>query len=225
MINIETNDSIFASFLFKNIDEAAIKEISDKIKPEIQAYKAKETIYTPSSFESKIGFIISGECLIERVKCDGTHIPLNLAKAGDSFGITAALNIADEFPTRISARKNSKIAFIDKTDLEYLIENYNPIAKNVISFLCKKVIFLNNKIATFSSSTVEEKLASFILLEHSKFCKLEFAFNCKKTAESINSGRASLYRAIASLTEKGMITLSNKKIIILDLKGLERISK
>ena len=106
-----------------------------------------------------------------------------------------------------------------------MIESSSAVAMNVIRFLAGKIDFLNQKIATFSSDTVEDKLANFLLNEHKKHGSNEFLLNCKRTAEAISAGRASLYRAIASLTDAGIIKLENKKIIILDPQGLERKTK
>ena len=80
-------------------------------------------------------------------------------------------------------------------------------------------------IATFSGSTVEMKLASHLLSRYQKSGTLEFPFNCKHCSEAISAGRASIYRALLVLENEGLIKHENKKIIILDLKGLERISK
>ena len=225
MNNINFVEFFSKSFLFEGIDSKKIDEILKLIEPTLKCYKAKEVIYSPSCFDKNVGFIVSGECKIERVKSDGTHVPLNIAKANDSFGITAALTDEEEFPTRVTASKATKVIFITKENIDFLIENYIDVAKNVITFLSNKIVFLNKKVATFASNTVEEKLASYILMKYSKIGKTEFPFNCKKASESINSGRASLYRAISSLSEKGIISLVDKKIIILDQEGLERITK
>ena len=48
---------------------------------------------------------------------------------------------------------------------------------------------------------------------------------CKKASEAISSGRASVYRALELLSEAGIISYENKKIILHDPEGLERISK
>ena len=46
-----------------------------------------------------------------------------------------------------------------------------------------------------------------------------------KTADKLGVGRASLYRALDSLADSGVIKLETKKIFIIDPKGLERITK
>ena len=105
------------------------------------------------------------------------------------------------------------------------VNNYSQISSNIIKFLANRISFLNKKIATFSGSRVEDRLAAYLLNEVEKRAALEFPFNCNKTAEEINAGRASVYRAIASLEEAELITMSEKIIYIKDREGLERIVK
>ncbi len=207
------------------MEKDALADVIKNITPEIKTYSCKEEIYTPNDYEHKLCFIVNGECAVERVKGDGNSVPLNLLKKGDSFGIMTILSCEDEFPTRIVAKRTSEILFISKEDTLKIINKYPQIAMNVIAFLSNKISFLNSKIATFSSSSVEEKLSNYILSEHKKQKSDVLPFNCKKSAEAISAGRASLYRAIAALSDLGIIKLENKKIYILDPKGLERNSK
>ena len=219
------HDFLSCVFLFRGVDDKTLASVLKSITTEIKPYAHKDEIYTPSDYEHKLGFILDGECTVERVKGDGNSVPLNSLKKGDSFGIMAILSCEDEFPTRIVAKRNSEILFISKEDTLKIINKYPEIAMNVISFLANKISFLNGKIATFSSSSVEEKLSNYILSEYKKHKSDSIPFNCKKSAEAISAGRASLYRAINTLSDAGIIKLENKKIYILDPSGLERNSK
>ena len=221
----ELCDFLSTVFLFQEVEKEAIADIISKITPEIKLYAHKEVIYTPCDYEHKLGFIIKGECTVERIKSDGNAVPLNTLKRGQSFGIMTILSCDDEFPTRVVAKRDTEILFLSKNDTLRLINSYPRIAMNVISFLSKKICFLNGKIATFSSSTVEEKLSNYILAEYKKRGSDVIPFNCQKSAAAISAGRASLYRAISALSDSGIIKLENKKIYILDLNGLERNSK
>jgi len=211
-------------FLFDGVDKKTLKLILERTNPKIEFFSPKQVIFSPDKYERKLAFIISGECTVERVKSDGSFIPLNSLKKYDSFGIMSLFSEEAEFPTSIVAKKNSELVFFTKEDVDEMIETSPRVAKNIIVFLTNRVAFLNAKIATFSSDTVEKKLANFLIIQEKK-CGSEFEFNCKRTAEAINAGRASLYRALASLGEFGLIKNENKKIIILDPEGLERISK
>ena len=219
----KNTDFLLNTFLLSSIPQSDALNILSEINCEIKEFSHGEVIYTPSQYEKKIGFVLDGECIINRLKSDGSLVPLNTLKSGGSFGILAVLSDESEYPTQIISSKKSKILFIDKEDFLSVTKKYPQISMNVISFLTKKISFLNYKISMFTSDNIEQKLAYYILLEYKKKQKTEFAFNCKKTAESLNVGRASLYRAINSLTESGCVLIENKKIHILDLNGLERI--
>ncbi len=223
-MRIDVKQFLKSTFLFRNLDEATLLTALSDLSYDTVSYQKGETIYSPCDFSKKIGFVLAGECTVERAKSDSSAVPLNKMGVGTSFGIVAAFSKSEEFPTVIIANKSTDILFIPRTEILRLMESYHGVSLNVIEFLTEKIEFLNKKIATFSSDSVEEKLASYLIIKSEKL-GCEFPFNCKVGAEFINAGRASLYRAIASLTEKGLIKLENKKIYILDLTGLERIAK
>ena len=218
------SDFFKKTFLFNGIDDYTLDSLLDKITIAERNYQKGEALYTPTNFEKKIGFIFSGECVVGR-QTSTSVIPLNLLKAYDSFGILTCFSKHDEFPTVITAKTATTVLFVMADDLKLLLAQNSTVSLNLISFLTQKINFLNEKIAAFSGGSIEEKLASYILSLKKKHDSLEFEFNKKKSAEALNCGRASLYRAIDALCSAGLITLADKKIIINDPEGLERITK
>lgn len=212
------------TFLFKNISTDEIESMLNTIKVEEKSYQKGESIYSPDEFDRKVCFIYHGECVVAR-QSGGNLIPLNSATKYDSFGILTCFSERDEFPTLVTAKTACTALFIYSDALRKLIEQNTQISLNIIGFLTGKINFLNDKIASFSGGSIEEKLASYILTLRKKHDSLEFDFNKKKSAEALNCGRASLYRAIDALKSAGYITLEDKKIIITDQNGLERIVK
>ena len=225
MENKSICDLLGMLFLFKNLSLERITALSSAITPQLKRFAPGETIYSPSEFKTKIGFVICGSCVVERRRGDGVSIPLNKLAPGDAFGVLSVFSDKDEFPTFIKAKKESDVLFFDKNDVMYLIKNEPEIAVNLVYFLGNRIAFLNDKLSTFSADNTEQRVAKFLLYEAKKNDCTSFDFNCKKTAEALNIGRASLYRAIDSMTENGIIILENKKINITDLEGLERITK
>ena len=213
------------TFLFSNIPEQNIAEALETIALEAKQFTKNEPIYSEGSFENKLCFVYEGSCEVIRLHANGSRLPLNSLNKYDSFGIVAALTDTDEFPSTVRAKKASTVLFITSTDLEALMLRYPIIAINVSKFLAERIIFLNNKVHTFSGSTVEKKLASYLMLTSKKLNSNEFELNRKKTSELISTGRASLYRALDSLASSGVITYDSKNIYINDPEGLERISK
>ena len=188
-------------------------------------FEKDEVILSPDAKSEKMGIIVSGECTVSRPRGGGGIVHLNTLSVGDCFGILSALCPDSEYPTYVTARKRSAIIFISASELDGLIESSPKIAKNLISFMAGRISFLNEKIATFSSDSVLQKLSRYILSLCSADGEYEISFNKNKAAAAINAGRASLYRALDALTDEGIITYDSKKIYIKDRIGLERIAQ
>jgi CRP-like cAMP-binding protein len=225
MIDKSFDDVISSLFLFKNVERSAIDSLTDSLRPEFKTFDAGEVIYSPAEFKTKMGFVLSGSCAVERQRADGVSIPLNQLTVGDAFGVIGVFSDSGEFPTFVVAKKETTILFFDKDDVLYLVKNEPQIALNIINFMGDRIAFLNNKISTYSADNTEQKVAKYLMYEAKKQGCASFVFNCKKTSEALNIGRASLYRAIDSLTRSGIVILENKIINITDLEGLERITK
>ena len=96
---------------------------------------------------------------------------------------------------------------------------------NLIRFLSGRIDFLNEKVAMLCGASAERKLSCYLYQQYQAQNSLDLLFKPKITAERINVGRASLYRALSSLAEQEIIQISDKKIIIKKLDELERMSK
>ena len=213
------------SFLFLGLDTDESVELLESIDTEIRKFKKGEVIYSPDSFEKKLGIVIEGKCVIERIHTDGKRIPLNELGQSESFGVLATFSGSDEFPSYVGALSDCTVAFISAETVKRRLLSNPEIALNIINFMSEKISFLNDKISTFSGYNVEQKVASYVLNKRKKSGLDSFDFNKKRCAESIGAGRASLYRAIDKLAALGLISFDDKKINIIDRKGLERISK
>lgn len=210
------------TFLFEGLSSDSIEEMLKSVRIEEISYQRGCTIYSPDGFGRKVGFVYRGECSVSRHSGDAI-IPLNTAVMYESFGILTCFSERDEFPTLVTAKTACTVVFISSADLNTLAACSPVISLNIINFLAKKINFLNDKIAAFSGGKIEEKLAKYLLGLKKKYGSSKFDFNKKKSAEALNCGRASLYRAIDALEKGGFISLDNKKINIIDPEGLERI--
>ena len=220
---MELTEFLSKTFLFSGLELKTLSKMISQTNPTIVNYPRGAIIYSPSDYEKRVGFIISGVCEVRHTRSDGTSVCINTLSKYDSFGILAVFS-SKEFPSEIYARKNSSIVFFTENSINFLIEKYPEISKKIIAFCVDRIDFLNRKIITFSGQRVEERLASYLISKQLKY-GISFDFNRKKAAEAINAGRASVYRALEEMTKNGIISIDSKKIYINDLTGLERMSK
>ena len=212
------------TFLFEGVSREQIQEIISKFPPALESYNRTETIATDCKQKRRVGFVLSGKCEVIRSKADGSHTVLNVLTEHGSFGILSVVS-EEDCSTEIYVTNNSTVLYFDKAQIDEIVKNYSQISLNLIKFLANRISFLNKKIETFSGTRVENRLASYLLDKMQKTGCESFSFNLKKCSEAINAGRASVYRIIGSFTNEGLITLVDKKIIIHDREGLERMKK
>ena len=217
-------NALKGTFLFSGFSDVEYNLAKQYFLGEARTFERGEVIYSPSVYERKIGFVVSGECEVRRSRQDGSRVTLNTISRGGSFGISAVFSDED-FPTVIYAKKRSSVVFITRDELLDLMGRFPAVSLNIIRFQNDRIAFLNKKIETFSAGSVEERVACYILGEYKKLGTVELPLNRMKTADALGVGRASLYRALDSLADSGIISLDTKKIVITDLEGLERISK
>lgn len=211
------------SFLFRGLSEEELSSLLLCNEPRASSYKKGELIYSSASSERLVGFVLSGGCEVRRERGTSGPVLLNLLGRGDSFGILSVFSEGD-FPTRIYAARSCEILFFTDRQIQSFIAASPTVNRNLIRFLAGRIAFLNKKIATFSGNRVEDRLAAFLLCETDKYSSDVFPFNYVKCGEEINAGRASVYRAVASLDGEGLIKITEKQVHITDRTGLERIT-
>ena len=215
-------DFFSKSFIFADIPESDIKSILGELKYYEVEFSKSDVICFENCENTRVGFVRSGECTVSRLHGDGALTPINVLVPGACFGILSVFERGNDFPTTVVSNKPSMVVFIDRDDFMDLMKRDSRISFNVARFLADRVAFLNHKLRTFSSGTVTEKLASLLLCEYERLSSKIIDLNIKRTAETLNTGRASLYRAIDKLVLDELLEYKENKIIIKDLEGLRR---
>ena len=111
--------------------------------------------------------------------------------------------------------KTSVVATFNKDFVEKCLMHNLTVSKNYITFLAKRITFLNNKINSFTARNTENKLYSYILqLPRDDNNTVILPVSLSTLAKMIGIGRASLYRAFEKLENDGTITKLEKKIVL-----------
>lgn len=225
MIQSDVKSALERSFLFSNIEKEVFISIVKSITLTTQMYEKGDTICAPNAFERRVGIVVSGSCQVCQMRSSEDYVLINTLTRGQSFGVISVLTDTEKFPTHIVASKQTKIAFLDANTIHSLIESNTYVAKNIISFLAERIAFLNNKVSTFSSATVEEKLAKYLISQISITGSNIIPVSKSALARNLGTGRASLYRAIESLSDKKIISSDSNNIVVINAEMLERIQK
>ena len=193
-------------FLFRDVPEA-VKNLD---LPEEVTYEKGEVIYGRNNYERALGVLLSGKA--EAVARERSS--LNAFRAGDAFG-AAALFGGEEYVSFIRAASPCRVQYIPEEMLRQIFHDYPQTAMNYIEFLSEKIRFLNGKIATYTSASVEGRLYYWLRANCDEAGNLPSGMSMTKLAKTLNVGRTSLYRAIEGLEKKFLLQRKNGEITLL----------
>ena len=182
--------------LFKNASPAVIKLALTADDCNIRVFGSNEKIYVPGQTNP------------------GKDVLLRTLSAGDMFGVSAMFDSEAKFSSKIVAKGGARILFISETSLSQLLENDKNIMYNYMRFMSERIRFLNEKIMYFTAGSTERRLALYLASLGKKSIKMSISMT--DLANTLDVGRASLYRAFDKLSEDGYIIKSEKIILIMD---------
>ena len=148
---------------------------------------------------------------------------LNRLNEGDVFGEALVFSKARTYPATVISLNESKVLFIDKSDILKILTKEEKVLENFISLLSNKVFILNSKIKSISFKSVRQKVIGYILNEVKE--QKSNSIMLKNTKEEIAAllaiPRPSLSRELINLRNLGYIKFDRKRITVLDIESLE----
>lgn len=203
-------DKMFAIenwFLLNNLSKEAKTEIINSFS-QSKHYKKGETIYSDKAFSKAIGVVLNGSAAAH-----GENVLKKNFYEGDTFGAAALFGNESPYISRITAKTDCEILFVDEKELRFLFEQHPEASINYISFLSERVRLLNRKISLFTCKGATMKLYKY-LTDNADENNTVKIVNMTSLARLTSIGRTSLYRAMEELTESGVIERNGSTIKI-----------
>ncbi|MBE6667135.1 MAG: Crp/Fnr family transcriptional regulator [Ruminococcaceae bacterium] len=210
--------------IFMGVPQSHIEKYFCEKNLTVRTYVQGETAYSSVTKNPQVALMVDGVARVyAKASNDGEGTALlRTLRSGDLFGIANLYAQDDPFPSKIVAAGEVKILFMDGDIFKKFIETDPTALKNYLEMQSKKIVYLNKKISTFTAGSAEKKLIMF-MLDH--IDKDVFTVPCSMTelSDMLGIGRASLYRAIDSLTEDGILLKQNKNTFKVDLNKIKNI--
>ncbi len=185
-------------------------------------YMPEDTISPNESGKKNLAVMLKGKAQVRSSDTD-RRVLLRTLEKGDIFGVAELFGGSDGTVSRIVALKNSSVLFIPEAKMGILLEKDKKVMYNYMNFLCRRIRFLNKRIACFTAGSAERRLAFYLesLATESgssttESIKVTPEVSMGALAEMLDIGRASLYRAIDTLSDDGFIEKSGKSFILRD---------
>ena len=205
---------LFTSFSEKELEELYRGRFYEETFP------AGAEICFREKGKERAGILLSGRAEVRTAE-NGSHVLLNRLDAGSLFGVTALYGSEPRTPTKIVAKTPATVLFLDQKTVDLLLADHR-FAVGLVTFLADRTRFLSRKVASFSASSAEKRLAFFLLERSGESNSLLITSSFTVFCRELDLGRASLYRAFDALAEKGLIKKEGKTVFFPDRAALEK---
>ncbi len=195
-----TANDLSAFPLFEGIAPDALETITAEIASPV-VYTKGDAIYRTDTFRHAIGLILSGSVTIRTPEA----VMMNRLRCGAMFGAAALFDDADTYVTHITAEEPTVIAFLSQEQISSWLVSYPQLAENYIRFLSGRIRFLNRKLSILTTGTAEARVYQYLLAQQDEHGTVRMPRSMVELANTLNIGRSSLYRAIDSLQQAGVL--------------------
>lgn len=207
-----TYDVLKNCFLFSDINKEEIIKLLSQDGIEQREYAVNEKLLEYNSSRKELGIIISGEAGVYK-PLQSKDIPINIIESDAIYGV-AMLFCNESAATEIIARQKCRVLIISQNALKNMMQINDKILENYIGYMSDRIHFLVSRVGTLSEVSVESKVLGFLMNNsHNNICFIKQSMT--SLAATLGISRASLYRILDVLENKGLILREDKTIKIM----------
>ncbi len=190
-----------AFFLFDGLGEEALGAIERRLDPPV-TYRRGQVVYNTDTFRRAVGLIVRGSVTVR----SAGEVVITHLHAGEIFGVAALFDSEQEtYVTEITADEESAVRFIPQELMSRLLAEFPLIAERYIRFLSDRVRFLNRKLSALTVGNTENRLYHYLLSHQDEQGTIQLPDTMTELAKALNMGRSSLYRALETLVQEGIL--------------------
>jgi CRP-like cAMP-binding protein len=215
-----------SSAIFKHLNSDEITTIN--YEKDFREFKRGEILYHEGNRISGFYCVNSGIIKVFKTGFDGKEQIIRFAKKGD---IIAYRSVLSNEPACTSAKviEDCKVCFIPSDILISFIKTNSNFALELLRLACHELGEANSFITDIAQKTVRERLAEVLLLLVHDFGLdnqqyLNISLTREELANIVGTATESVIRLLSEFKSDKLVELNGRKIKILNLKGLQKIS-
>ncbi len=215
-----------------------LKTIFNKLSPEQLNYVINkktctcpvkgEVIYEEGSRINGIYCVHKGIIKIYKTGTEGKEQIVKFAKPGDIFGYRSVIN-KEPACTSVKVLDDAVLCFLPSPDLYHLLKENSEFGIELLQIACNELGEANDYITDIAQKSVKERLAEVLLSLQEEFGVnsdgiLNIILTREELANLIGTATESVIRLLSEFKSESIIELQGRKIKILDVQKLKRIS-
>lgn len=210
--------------IFAGKKKPEIANILSQIEYEICHFDKNEFIFRMDQPSINIGIIIKGSIEVQKVFASGKVVSIVYRNKGSIFGGAVAFAKNSTYFCDVLAKEPSEVLLLQKQVVLDLLYKNNTF-DHLLDLAAANIVQLNRRIELLSYSSIKQKIAFFLLYDatSSDDDVICLPYSKKAWAEYLNVSRPSLCRELKNLSDKGMIVIKDKTIMLIHKEKLHSL--
>lgn len=186
-----------------------------------------EAVFTEGENVNGIFCVKDGVCKLTKLSPNGNDQIVKLIHKGELLGQRSMIS---EEPVNLSAvaLEDMEVCFIPKAEVLNFFNNNNKFSFNVMKTICGDLKEADDHLVAMAQKSVKQRLAETLLYLQDTFGinedkSLKLKLSREELAGMIGTATESCIRLLSEFNKGGLISLSGKKITILDTPALKKI--
>jgi len=212
--------------IFQHLKHEEIERLN--FEKDFRQYKRGEVLYTEGNRISGFFCINSGIIKVFKTGSDGKEQIIRFAKTGEIIAYRSVLS-NEVACTTAEVIEDCQVCFIPSEILISFVKANSTFAFELLKLACDELGEANSFITEIAQKTVRERLAEILLLLITEFGLdeqrfLKISLTREELANIVGTATESVIRLLSEFKTDKLVELNGRKIKILNIHGLKKIS-
>ncbi len=190
--------------------------------------KKGQVLFEEGEHPKGVYCIKSGICKLTKLSANGREQIVKLVTRGDLLGQRSILS-GEKVNLTAIAVSDMEICLLPKEDILRFLANNREFSSEVMKEVCHDLKNANNSTVNMAQKTVKQRLADTLLYLYKTFGTDKHGFlsaqlTREELAGMVGTATESLIRMLSGLMKEGYLETGGKKILLINIPGLEKIS-
>lgn len=221
--NHTAEDCVELVTIFQSLSEEDTKTVASLVND--KHFESGEYIYQAGDPADTLTIVAHGQAKVFQIAANGKEQMLRILQTGDFDG-EAALFSNEDRTSFAQALMPTDVCQIRRSDFQKLMKSSPELAVNMVNAFGQRIVQLEQQTTEAATSSVESRLASYLLETSAGLKQEEFELPLKKKdiATYLGTTPETISRKLSSLAKDELIEKkSNTLIKILDADGLAMV--
>lgn len=211
------------SEIFYGLNESDIKHLLSDLTFTIKNYKRDNYVSLQGDIYKELLVVMSGTVSSEISDAAGKKVKLETFYKSSVIAPGILFAADNRFPVTITANTDCSLIVISKDLVLDILQQNRICLNNYLSLLGNKVNILADKIRLFKFSSIQQKIAGYLLdLDTKQKSKtIIIPYTREQLADFFGVARPSLSREFSRMSDAGILSIEGKKVHLLKKTALK----